>query len=434
VAELPPRPDIPEVPDNINAWKRGFSRFSLPKGYPRGAELLRRRNPRPLRPSIYMLYAHGCDLGVEYPVPDNCMYVTKTICGEMNAANIKDKQFFKDFQENDPIFKNPIDNIDEIEERYIINTEKCSIKHNTNIKNTIGKLKGSMRCETIHVKHSKAVSEEMRHYNNAIFTPYIEWHFAGLYEVGSELFEKKMMRVMGPKSKQGTKEWNCKVCTTINTCANIKCITCESAAPNEFSNPEICMEPSIAPIGEGPQYALAGIIREKLPESQYKNKIVSYLSSLYRNSTFPTSADVKEALIYESESFPRVLRWTEGEELQPLTRTLYKDFTDIIAKHFRVDLETLFKYFPGIYYSFACRLPCGADHDLSKIPNGEASYPGLVLRRERSLRGRLKENLAPRTLESARRRALSQSSRRRNISARRRALMKGGRTRKVKTH
>jgi hypothetical protein len=76
VAELPPRPDIPEVPDNINAWKRGFSRFSLPKGYPRGAELLRRRNPRPLRPSIYMLYAHGCDLGVEYPVPDNCMYVT----------------------------------------------------------------------------------------------------------------------------------------------------------------------------------------------------------------------------------------------------------------------------------------------------------------------------------------------------------------------
>ena len=36
VAQLPPRPDIPEVPDNINAWIRGFSRFSLPKGYPRG--------------------------------------------------------------------------------------------------------------------------------------------------------------------------------------------------------------------------------------------------------------------------------------------------------------------------------------------------------------------------------------------------------------
>lgn len=414
VAQFPPRSDIPEVPDNINAWKRGFSRFKLPKGYPKGAELLRTRDPRPLEPSIYMLFAHGCDLGVEYPVPDNCMYVTKAICGEQNAATEKDVQFFKDFQDNDTIFQNPIDNLDEIEERYL--TDACSIKHNTNIKNTIGKLKRGTRCETIHVKHSGAVSEELRHYNNAIFTPYFGLHFAGLYEVGSQLFEKKRVSVT-----EG--EWTCDVCTLVNSCARINCGACETPIPRN-----VCTAVKEVPIGSQPLSGLIDIIEGG---GNINAKIISYLSSLYKNSIFPTPADVEEALV--SVSFPPdPPKAPESSFL--LASFLYEAFTEVIWKSFRVDLETLFKYFPGIYYSFACRLPCGAGDDLSKIPNGEAAYPELVLRRERSLRGRIKENLAPRTLESARRRALSQSSRRRNISARRRALMKGGRTRKVKTH
>ena len=412
LAELPARPNMPMVPDNINAWKRGFSRFRLPKGYPKGAELLRTRDPRPLEPSIYMLFAHGCDLGVEYPVPENCMYVTKAICGEQNAVTEKDVQFFKDFQDKDKIFNNPIDNIDELEERYL--TSKCSIKHNTNIKNTIGKLKSGRACQTIHVKHSGAVSEELRHYNNAIFTPYFGGHFAGLYKVGSQLFEKKKVRVLSG-------EWTCDICSLINSCARINCQACETPIPRG-----VCNAVEEVPIGSQQLFSLMDIIEGG---GNINEKIISYLSSLYENSIFPTPADVEEALI--SVSFPPDP--PKAVDLFGVASFLYEKFTEVITKSFRVDLETLFKYFPGIYYSFACRLPCGAGDDLSKIPNGEASYPELVLRRERSLRGRIKENLAPRTLESARRRALTESNKRlKNISARKRAVLKGGRSSKTR--
>jgi hypothetical protein len=415
LAELPVPPNIPMVPDNINAWKRGFSKFKLPKGYPKGAELLRIRDPAPLKPSIYLLFAHGCDLGVEYPVPENCMYVTKAICGELNTVTEKDIDFFKDFQDKDKIFNNPVDNIDELEERYL--TSKCSIKRNTNIKNTIGKLKSGRACQTIHVKHSEAVSDEMRHYANAIFTPYFS-HFAGLYKIGSPLFETKKFSVL-------TGSWTCDVCSFINTCARAEptCQICESPMPKG-----VCTDMVEMPIGS--QQAL--FVRDILEEGDdVAEKIISYLSGLYEHSIFPTATDVEEVL--RSVSFPPKPPADIDQNPIWIAMFILDKFTDLITKNFRVDLETLFKYFPGIYYSFGCRGPCGADDELSKMENAEAAYPAQVLRRERSLRGRIKENLAPRTLESARRRALTESNKRlKNISARKRALMKGGRSSKTR--
>jgi hypothetical protein len=171
----------------------------------------------------------------------------------------------------------------------------------------------------IHVKPAAKT------YFNTIFTPYIEGNLAcGLYRIGSDLAKKDM--------EDGEEEFRL--------------------------------------VNDTHLFGLVSSIESDVDDIKQR-KIRTYFLNLYTHSLFPTRADVERVL----GSFPAI---STKAVLFEKTMEYESAFRSIIKEHFRVDLTTLFQYFPGIVYNFSCRSPCGSDRNLQEK---DPMYPKHVLRR-----------------------------------------------------
>jgi hypothetical protein len=92
-----------------------------------------------------------------------------------------------------------------------------------------------------------------------------------------------------------------------------------------------------------------------------------YYHELYRHSLFPTKQDVIDVTTHENliECFREIYSQLELKPYQKMTSTA-DHFDKLMIKYFKVDIKTLFKYFPGIYYSISCRVPCN-DEDPNNV-------------------------------------------------------------------
>jgi len=111
---------------------------------------------------------------------------------------------------------------------------------------------------------------------------------------------------------------------------------------------------------------------EKLSASKMCKILVSY----YKNSLLPTQEDIITLIKMFGlvEKFDTILNSSKlfYEKLIDCINIFY----DLIIKHFKFDIKTLFNYYPGIYYNLLCRIPC------SGIDVNDSFYP---LRRQQSL-------------------------------------------------
>jgi hypothetical protein len=84
-----------------------------------------------------------------------------------------------------------------------------------------------------------------------------------------------------------------------------------------------------------------------------------FYHELYRHSLFPTKQDVIDVTTHENliQSFKEIYARPELKPHQKKTITV-EHFDKLMIKYFKVDIKTLFKYFPGVYYSISCRVPC----------------------------------------------------------------------------
>lgn len=84
-----------------------------------------------------------------------------------------------------------------------------------------------------------------------------------------------------------------------------------------------------------------------------------FYHELYRYSLFPTKQDVIDVTTHKNliVCFQEIYARQELTSHQKIMATAYH-FEELIRKYFKVDIKTLFKYFPGIYYSISCRTPC----------------------------------------------------------------------------
>lgn len=84
-----------------------------------------------------------------------------------------------------------------------------------------------------------------------------------------------------------------------------------------------------------------------------------FYHELYRHSLFPTKQDVIDVTTHENliQSFREIYSRPDLTPGNKKAETA-NHFDKLIIKYFKVDIKTLFKYFPGIYYSISCRAPC----------------------------------------------------------------------------
>jgi hypothetical protein len=98
-------------------------------------------------------------------------------------------------------------------------------------------------------------------------------------------------------------------------------------------------------------------------EDKFRNdspdEALCFYHELYRHSLFPTKQDVIEVTKYEKliECFKEIYEREGLTRIEKIIATA-DHFEKLMIKYFRVDIKTLFKYFPGIYYSISCRSPC----------------------------------------------------------------------------
>jgi len=97
---------------------------------------------------------------------------------------------------------------------------------------------------------------------------------------------------------------------------------------------------------------------ENLPNNSADTALRFY-HELYRHSLFPTIQDVIDVTTHENliVCFQEIYANQELTGRQKMMATV-DHFEGLIRKYFKVDIKTLFKYFPGIYYSISCRSPC----------------------------------------------------------------------------
>jgi len=86
---------------------------------------------------------------------------------------------------------------------------------------------------------------------------------------------------------------------------------------------------------------------------------LDFYHELYRHSLFPTKQDVIDVTTHENliVCFREIYNREGLSKSQKMMATA-NYFDELIRKYFKVDIKTLFKYFPGIYYSISCRTPC----------------------------------------------------------------------------
>lgn len=94
------------------------------------------------------------------------------------------------------------------------------------------------------------------------------------------------------------------------------------------------------------------------------NKLISFYINQYEYSLFPLKEDVNNML--EHENFIIKLKdiikkkFSDDPEINcdKKIQCCDDEFKKLMNKYFKVDIKSLFKYFPGIYYSISCRTPC----------------------------------------------------------------------------
>lgn len=94
------------------------------------------------------------------------------------------------------------------------------------------------------------------------------------------------------------------------------------------------------------------------------HKVYEYFINQYDVSLFPLKKDVRNMLEHEdfltklndiiSKKFSDDLEYNFELKI----RCCAEEFQKLMNKYFKVDIKSLFKYFPGIYYSISCRIPC----------------------------------------------------------------------------
>jgi hypothetical protein len=106
-------------------------------------------------------------------------------------------------------------------------------------------------------------------------------------------------------------------------------------------------------------------------------KFCELLISWYKDSLLPTQEDINTLIEHFSlvEIFDKILNGSTNPFWEKKIKC-GEIFEDLIVKHFKFDIKTLFEFYPGTYYSISCRVPC------SGIDEQDSFYP---LRRRKSL-------------------------------------------------
>lgn len=266
---------------------------TLPKGYPRGSELLEMSGlVTEFKPatSIYTMRAHGCDWNCAYTVPTNCMYVKNISCGT-SFDDIGDVKFVKEFATPSELLQNPLAHERELSSLLLSEAFGWS---------------GAKK--QLSINHPSAFTPAMRMYQNTIFTPFVkEWQHCGLQRLGATLY------------------------------------TVDPEDPESFN------------------YRAPGVI-DLFTSGLTKDALIQHYLKKFELSLFPTKEQVSALIRKESEggTFPRMFSTWTSMTAGDAAEACDNEF-EVLMDEFRVDLKTLFAYFPGIYYSISCRAPCGED-------------------------------------------------------------------------
>jgi hypothetical protein len=134
---------------------------------------------------------------------------------------------------------------------------------------------------------------------------------------------------------------------------------------------------------ESPEYNV-------LTAEQKKDSIREYYLNSYSDSIFPTLEDISTKL----GEFPEI---SDADKPYQIKIKLDAAFKDIIRDNFRVDQQTLFKYFPGIFYNLSCRGFTNADPNVeyqlkNHLDNDNAHHANARLRRTKSEAGDLEQS------------------------------------------
>ena len=133
------------------------------------------------------------------------------------------------------------------------------------------------------------------------------------------------------------------------------------------------------------------------------DKFLEFFINQYEVSLFPLKEDVSNMLEYEN--FIEKLRYLislkydddDNDNADKKIKCCVTEFEILMNKYFKVDIKSLFTYFPGIYYSISCRIPCPSfygenkDIDYSDLANIPKYFRDRNTREQRRIRRILKK-------------------------------------------
>lgn len=128
--------------------------------------------------------------------------------------------------------------------------------------------------------------------------------------------------------------------------------------------------------------------------NEFINDFTEFLINQYENSLFPTKEDIINSIEITNlkQKFKKeYLENKDKVDIKSITTSNYiKIFKEMIDLCFKTDIQTIFKFFPGIFYSISCRAQCDVippdiDHIKSeKIANQYAKQDFFRNRRDYS--------------------------------------------------